>query len=182
MFAMLLKRLKKAEILPAISDTERAALEAGSVWVDGQFFSGNPDFAAMLKEAYPVLSTEEQAFLDGPVEELIHRVDMWQLRNTRHVPDDIWQFLRDNGFFGLIIPKQYGGAGFSTLARSTVMMKTTGLGPVGTMVVIPNTLGAAELLLAYGTQAQKDHYVPKLACGDYVPCFALAEPSAGVDE
>src|SRR5699024_6397096 len=88
---------------------------------------------------------------------------------------------RDEGFFGLIIPKEYGGRGFSTLARSTIMMKTTELGPVGTVVVIPNTLGAAELLMAYGTEQQKEHYLPKLACGDYVPCFGLTEPTAGSD-
>lgn len=181
MFATLLKKINDAKLLPKISDTERDALEAGSVWVDGQFFSGNPDFAAMLKEAYPTLSEEEQAFLDGPVEELVHKVDMWKLTNTRRIPDDIWQFLRDKGFFGLIIPKEYGGSGFSTLGRSSVMMKTAGLGAVGTAVVIPNTLGAAELLMGYGTQAQKDHYLPKLACGDYVPCFGLTEPTAGSD-
>src|SRR5699024_5532436 len=181
MFAALLKRLKRAGMLPEISDTERAALEAGSVWIDGELFSGNPDFAAILDEPYPQLSDEEQAFLDGPVEELRRRVDLWRLSNTRRIPDDIWQFLRDEGFFGLIIPKEYGGRGFSTLARSTIMMKTTELGPVGTVVVIPNTLGAAELLMAYGTEQQKEHYLPKLACGDYVPCFGLTEPTAGSD-
>lgn len=181
MFATLLKRINNAGLLPKISDTERAALEAGSVWVDGEFFSGNPDFTAMLEQSYPALSEREQAFLDGPVEQLLHKVDMWQLSNTRRIPDDIWQFLRDQGFFGLIIPQEYGGSGFSTLGRSSVMMKTTGLGPIGTLVMIPNTLGAAELLIGYGTQQQKDHYLPKLANGDYVPCFGLTEPTAGSD-
>ena len=144
MFARTLKYIKDAKILPRISDTERQALEAGSVWIDGEFFSGNPDFQSMMAEAYPALSSEEQAFLDGPVEELLHRVDSWKLRNTRRIDDDTWSFLREKGFFGLIIPKEYGGSGFSTLGRSSVMMKTSQLGPVGTLIVIPNTLGAAE--------------------------------------
>lgn len=181
MFATLLKKINDAQLLPKISDTERHALEAGSVWIDGEFFSGNPDFRAIMAEAYPGLSEEEQAFLDGPVEELLHRVDGWKLRETRRIPDDIWQFLRDKGFFGMIIPKEYGGSGFSVLARSAVMTKTSGLGPVGTLIVIPNTLGAAELLLEYGTQAQKDKYLPGLASGEYVPCFGLTEPTAGSD-
>lgn len=181
MFARTLKYIKDAQILPRISDTERQALEAGSVWIDGEFFSGNPDFQSMMDEAYPALSTEEQAFLDGPVEELLHRVDSWKLRNTRRIDDDTWSFLREKGFFGLIIPKEYGGSGFSTLGRSSVMMKTSQLGPVGTLIVIPNTLGAAELLIAYGTDQQKDHYLPRLAKGELVPCFGLTEPTAGSD-
>lgn len=181
MLSTLLKKINAARMLPRISDTERQALEAGSVWVDGQFFSGNPDFAAMLSESYPQLPPEEQAFLDGPVEELLHKVDRWKLRETRRVPDEIWHFLRENGFFGLIIPKSYGGSGFSVLGRSAVMMKTSELGPVGTLIVIPNTLGAAELLIAYGTEEQKEHYLPGLARGTYVPCFGLTEPTAGSD-
>lgn len=181
MFATLLKKINDAKLLPKISDTERQALEAGSVWVDGQFFSGNPDFSAMMDEAYPQLSAEEQAFLDGPVEELLHKVDRWELRETRRIPEDIWSFLREKGFFGLIIPKEYGGSGFSTLGRSSVMMKTSQLVAIGTLVVIPNTLGAAELLLAYGTDEQKQNYLPRLATGELVPCFGLTEPTAGSD-
>lgn len=181
MFAKTLNYIKEAKLLPRISDTERQALDAGSVWIDGELFSGNPDFHSMMSEAYPALSAEEQAFIDGPVEELLHRVDRWQLRNTRRIPEDIWRFLRENGFFGLIIPKEYGGSGFSTLGRSSVMMKTSQLGPVGTLVVIPNTLGAAELLIGYGTSEQKSHYLPRLASGALVPCFGLTEPTAGSD-
>ncbi|RJS95100.1 acyl-CoA dehydrogenase [Salinisphaera sp. Q1T1-3] len=181
MFASTLRYIKKAQLLPRISDTERQALEAGSVWIDGEFFSGNPDFRSMMAQAYPALPENEQAFLDGPVEELLHRVDRWQLHNTRRIPDDIWQFLRENGFFGLIIPKEYGGSGFSTLGRSSVMMKTSQLGPIGTLIVIPNTLGAAELLIGYGTGAQKSQYLPRLASGELVPCFGLTEPTAGSD-
>lgn len=181
MFSALMSQLKAKRVLPKISDTERAALEAGSVWVDGEFFTGNPDFQKMLAEAYPKLPKEEQEFLDGPVEELCHMVDTWEVTQTRVIPDEVWQFLRDKGFFGLIIPKEYGGFGMSTLGRSAVMMKTTSLGPIGSVVVIPNTLGAAELLMEYGTQEQKQHYLPKLAKGDYVPCFGLTEPNAGSD-
>lgn len=181
MFAKLLKTINKAGMLPRISDTERAALEAGDVWVDGQFFSGNPDFKQMLAEAYPKLSSEEQAFLDGPCEELCHMVDLWDLQETRKIPDKIWQFMRDKGFFGLIIPKEYGGFGMSTLGRSSVMMKTAATGAVGSLVVIPNTLGAAELLMEYGTDAQKQQYLPRLATGELVPCFGLTEPTAGSD-
>ncbi|MES1945090.1 acyl-CoA dehydrogenase [Salinisphaera sp. PC39] len=181
MFAKLMKTLKDAKMLPQISDTERAALEAGSVWVDGEFFSGNPDFSKMLAEAYPQLPPEEQAFIDGPVEELCHMVDTWRVQETRRIPEEIWQYLRDKGFFGLIIPKEYGGFGMSTLGRSTVMMKTSHLGAVGSLIVIPNTLGAAELLIEYGTEEQKREYLPKLAKGEYVPCFGLTEPTAGSD-
>lgn len=181
MFAKLLTTMKNAGMLPKISDTERAALEAGTVWVNGEFFSGNPDFSRMLAEAYPRLSDEEQAFLDGPVEELCHLVDVWQVQETRIIPDEIWQFLRDQGFFGLIIPREYGGFGMSTLGRSAVMMKTASLGAVGSVIVIPNTLGAAELLIEYGTEAQKSHYLPGLASGEYVPCFGLTELTAGSD-
>jgi acyl-CoA dehydrogenase len=181
MFAILLEKIKAARLLPRISDTERQALEAGSVWVDGQLFSGNPDFLKIMAETYPELSREEQAFIDGPVEELLHRVDRWQLRQTRRIPDDIWRYLREQGFFGLIIPRQYGGSEFSTLARSAVMMKVAQLGPVGTLIVIPNTLGAAELLIAYGSEAQRSQYLPRLATGELVPCFALTEPTAGSD-
>ncbi|MDT0635984.1 acyl-CoA dehydrogenase [Spectribacter hydrogenoxidans] len=181
MFAKLLKTIKDARLLPQISDTERAALEAGTVWVDGEFFSGNPDFTSMLAEAYPKLPPEEQAFLDGPVEELWRMVDTWKIQETREVPADVWEFMRDKGFFGLIIPKEYGGFGMSTLGRAAVMMKTSGLGAVGSLVVIPNTLGAAELLMEYGTEAQKTEYLPRLASGEYVPCFGLTEPTAGSD-
>lgn len=181
MFSKLMNILKNAGMLPRISETERAALEAGDVWVDGEFFTGNPDFKQMLSEAYPQLSEEEQAFLDGPCEELCHMVNLWDLQETRKIPENVWQFMRDKGFFGLIIPKEYGGFGMSTLGRSAVMMKTATTGAVGSLVVIPNTLGAAELLMEYGTDEQKQNYLPRLATGELVPCFALTEPTAGSD-
>jgi acyl-CoA dehydrogenase len=182
MFAALMKFMKARKMLPQISDTERQALEAGTVWVDGQYFAGNPDFARMLAEPYNTLSAEEQAFLDGPCEELCKMIDRYTIARTRRVPEHILDFMKKQGFFGMLIPKEYGGKGFSVLLRSSVMAK---LGPVsmivGTYVVIPNSLGAAELIIHYGTDAQKQHYLPKLASGEYMPCFGLTEPTAGSD-
>lgn len=182
MFAPLMKWMKSNDILPKISDTERQALEAGTVWIDGEFFRGNPDFTKMLADPYSQLSEEEQAFIDGPVEELLRMIDGYEINRTRRMPDEVLAFLKREGFMGFILPKEYGGKGFSTLAVSTIMAK---IGPVnttvGTFVVIPNSLGAGELIQHYGTQAQKDHYLPKLACGDYIPCFGLTEPTAGSD-
>jgi acyl-CoA dehydrogenase len=182
MFAALMKFMKANRMLPQISDTERLALEAGTVWIDGQLFSGSPDFKKMLAEPYHRLTAEEQAFLDGPAEELCRMIDRYQISRTRRVPEHVLDFMKKQGFFGLLVPKEYGGKGFSVLARSAVMAK---LGPVsmiaGTYVVIPNSLGAAELIHHYGTEAQKKHYLPKLATGEYIPCFGLTEPTAGSD-
>ena len=182
MFAMLMKWMKAQRILPSISDTERQALEAGSVWIDGDFFRGNPDFERALREPYSTLPDEEQAFLDGPVEELLNMVDRYEVARTRRIPDEAIEFIKRNGFMGLLIPKQYGGRQMSTLGVSTVLAKlNTWNSAVATFVTIPNSLGAAELIIHYGTQAQKDHYLPKLASGEYVPCFGLTEPTAGSD-
>jgi acyl-CoA dehydrogenase len=182
MFALLMRWMKAQKILPSISETERQALEAGTVWIDGDFFRGKPDFARMLADPYSKLSAEEQAFLDGPVENLLNMIDRYAIARTKRIPDEVLDFLKQQGFMGLIIPKEYGGKDFSTLAVSTVMAK---IGPVnstvGTFVVIPNSLGAGELIIHYGTQAQKDHYLPKLASGEYLPCFGLTEPTAGSD-
>ena len=182
MFAALMKLMKARKMLPQISDTERQALEAGTVWVDGQIFAGNPDFGAMLGEAYNTLSPEEQAFLDGPCDEVCKMIDRYTIARTRKVPEHVVDYLKKQGFFGLLIPKEYGGKGFSVLLRSAVMAKLSPVSNVvGTYVVIPNSLGAAELILHYGTEAQKQHYLPKLATGEYVPCFGLTEPTAGSD-
>lgn len=182
MFSLLMNWMKSNKILPSISDTEREALEAGTVWIDGDFFGGKADFARLLAEPYSKLSDEEQAFLEGPVEELLARTDRFEIGRTKKVSDELMQFIKDQGFMGFLIPREYGGKQFSTLAISTIMAK---IGPVsatvGTLVVIPNSLGAAELIIHYGTQAQKDHYLPKLARGEYVPCFGLTEPTAGSD-
>ncbi len=182
MFSSLMHWMQANNVLPRISDTERQALEAGDVWIDGEFFGGHPDFKAMLDTRYGRLSDEEQAFMDGPVNALLARADCNEIALTRRVPDDILDFMAEQGFFSLIIPKAFGGKEFSTLARSAVMAKITPhSGILSAYVVIPNTLGAAELLVQYGTDAQKDHYLPRLARGEYLPCFGLTEPTAGSD-
>jgi len=182
MFGLLMNWMKANKILPQISDTERQALEAGSVWIDGEFFGGNPDFRRMLAENYDRLSSEEQAFIDGPCEELCRMCDRYEIARTRKVPDEVLAFLKREGFMSFLIPKEYGGKQFSKLAISTIMAKVMPFNAaVGTFVVIPNTLGAAELLIQYGTAEQKSHYLPRLARGEYVPCFGLTEPTAGSD-
>ncbi len=182
MFSLLMNWMKSNKILPSISDTEREALEAGTVWIDGDFFRGKADFARLIAEPYSKLSDEEQAFLEGPVEELLARTNRFEIGRTKKVSDELMQFIKDQGFMSFLIPREYGGKQFSTLAISTILAK---IGPVsatvGTLVVIPNSLGAAELIIHYGTQAQKEHYLPKLARGEYVPCFGLTEPTAGSD-
>jgi acyl-CoA dehydrogenase len=170
-------------ILPAVSQTEREALEAGTVWWDGDLFSGRPDWRKLLSFPKPALSSEERAFLDGPVEELCRIADDWEITHERcDLPPHVWQSIKDNGFLGMIIPKQYGGLGFSALAHSAVIMKLmTRSGTAAVSVMVPNSLGPAELLLHYGTQAQKDYYLPRLAKGLEMPCFALTSPEAGSD-
>ncbi len=182
MFGLLLNTMKKGGMLPKISDTERLALESGDVWVDGELFRGNPDWKKMMAEGYSRLTEEEQAFLDGPTEELCRMADPWMISKTGQVPDEIFQFIKDKGFMGMIIDKKWGGLGFSPSARAAVMGKISPYCPgVGTMVVIPNSLGAAELLQHYGTAEQQQQYLPKLATGEFVPCFGLTEPTAGSD-
>ena len=170
-------------ILPQMSQTERDALEAGTVWWDGELFSGKPDWNKLHAFPKPTLSAEERAFVDGPVEELCAMLDDWQITHELHdLPPHVWQFLKDRGFFGMIIPKQYGGLGFSALAHSEVVMKlSTRSGTAAVSVMVPNSLGPAELLLHYGTSAQQNHYLPRLAKGLEIPCFALTSPEAGSD-
>lgn len=182
MYSAIMKFMREKKILPRISDTERQALEAGTVWIDGQIFLGNPDFTSMLAEPYNVPSAEEQAFIDGPAEELCRMIDRYDVAISRRVPDDVVAFIKQQGFMGLLIPQEYGGKGFSTLAISTIIAKVNAYsGTAGAFVVIPNSLGAAELLKHYGTEEQRQSYLPKLASGEYVPCFALTEPTAGSD-
>ncbi|MGZ5163431.1 MAG: acyl-CoA dehydrogenase [Burkholderiales bacterium] len=170
-------------ILPAVSQTEREALEAGTVWWDGDLFSGRPDWQKLLSYPKPTLSPEERAFLDGPVETLCGMLDDWEITHERcDLPQHVWQFIKEHGFLGMIIPKQYGGLGFSALAHSAVIVKlTTRSGTAAVSVMVPNSLGPAELLLHYGTQEQKDYYLPRLAKGLEMPCFALTSPEAGSD-
>jgi len=171
-----------AGFLPRISDTERTAIEAGTVWVEGELFSGKPDFRRILNEPYPALTEEEQAFLDGPVEALCRVTDDWTVWTNRELPAEAWDLIRKERFFGMIIPKEYGGLGFSAKANSAVVQKVASrCGPLATTVMVPNSLGPAELLIHYGTQAQRDHYLPRLATAEIIPCFALTEPGAGSD-
>lgn len=169
--------------LPQISQTEQEALDAGTVWWEGELFSGKPDWHKLLAYPRPTVSTEEKAFLEGPVEQLCAMLDEWHITHELNdLPPHVWQFIKDNGFFGLIIPKEYGGYGFSALAHSEVVMKvSTRSNTAAITVMVPNSLGPAELLLNYGTEEQKNHYLPRLAKGIEVPCFALTGPEAGSD-
>jgi acyl-CoA dehydrogenase len=170
-------------ILPAVSRTEQEALDAGTVWWDGELFSGNPDWYKLLQCPAPVLSEEEQAFLDNEVEELCSMLDDWNITHVRQdLSPEVWQFIKDKGFFGMIIPKIYGGLEFSALAHSAVITKLASRSATACVtVMVPNSLGPAELLLHYGTQQQKDLYLPRLAKGQEIPCFALTGPFAGSD-
>ena len=170
-------------MLPPLSDTEREALEAGTVGWDGELFSGSPDWKKLLSLPHPTLTSTEQAFLDGPVEELCRMLDDWRIVELdKDLPPAVWQYLKEQRFFGMIIPTAYGGLGFSVLAHSQVIMKIASRSVTGAVtVMVPNSLGPAELLLHYGTPAQKDHYLPLLARGEEIPCFALTGPEAGSD-
>src|SRR5688500_18451957 len=169
--------------LPQISQTEQEALDAGTVWWDGELFSGKPDWHKLLAYPKPELSSEEAAFLAGPVEELCGMLDDWKITHQLYyLPPEVWRFIKEKGFLGMIIPKTYGGLGFSALAHSEVVMKlTTRSGTGAVSVMVPNSLGPAEVLLHYGTEAQKNYYLPRLAQGIEIPCFALTGPEAGSD-
>ena len=171
------------KVMPSMSDTEREALEAGSVWWDGELFSGKPDWSKLLETPAPKLSPEERAFLDGPTETLCRMIDDWHItQEDRDLPPEVWSYIKDNGFFSMIIPKQYGGLAFSALAHSSVVLKISSRSITAAVtIMVPNSLGPAELLLRYGTDEQKNHYLPRLATGEEVPCFALTSPEAGSD-
>jgi len=179
--APLLKMFRK--ILPPLSKTERIALETGSVGFEGELFSGAPDWQILLNHPKPALTAEEQAFLDGPVEEACKMVNEWQINHVlADLPPELWAFIKANQFFGMVIPKQYGGLGFSALAHHQVIQKLSSASNVlGSTVGVPNSLGPGELLVHYGTEAQKAHYLPRLAAGEEVPCFGLTGPFAGSD-
>jgi acyl-CoA dehydrogenase len=170
-------------IMPGMSDTEREALEAGTVWWEAEVFSGRPDWHHLLAYPAPTLSAEEQAFIDGPTEQFCSMVNDWEITEERHdLTPECWQFLKQNGFFGMIIPRQYGGLEFSANAHSAIVMKIASRSiSAGVTVMVPNSLGPAKLLLSYGTEEQKNHYLPRLARGDEIPCFALTGPDAGSD-
>ncbi len=178
----MMKLLDVLNFLPKISQTEQTAIEAGNVWVEGELFSGKPDFKRILNEPYPELTQEEQAYLDGPVEALCEMVNDWDVMVQKDFTDEAWEYMRKEKFFGLIIPKKYGGLEFSATAHSAIVAKLASrCGPLATTVMVPNSLGPAELLLHYGTDEQKDHYLPRLATGQEMPCFGLTEPNAGSD-
>ncbi|MEK7207718.1 MAG: acyl-CoA dehydrogenase [Pseudomonadota bacterium] len=170
-------------IMPEMSNTEREALEAGTVWWEAELFSGNPRWSRFFSLPGPSLTAEEQAFLDGPVEELCRKLDDWEITHERRdLSPEVWKFIKKNGFFGMIIPKQYGGLEFSAQAHSAVVMKVAARSvTAGVTIMVPNSLGPAELLLHYGTDEQKNYYLPRLARGEEVPCFALTGPEAGSD-
>jgi len=180
--AALMKLVEALQFLPKISETEQTAIDAGSVWMDGELFSGNPDFEKALDQLYPELSGKEQAFLDGPVEKVCEMVDDWDVHQRGDLSAETWDYLKEKGFFGLIIPEEHGGMGFSAAGRSAVVQKLGGHSvPLAITVMVPNSLGPGELLLHYGTDEQKEHYLPRLADGDLIPAFALTEPNAGSD-
>src|SRR5688572_9097792 len=170
-------------VLPDMSQTEKEAIDAGTVWWDGDLFSGKPDWDKLLATPAPRLTEEEQAFLDGPVEALCAMCNDWEITHERQdLPPQVWQFIKDHGFLGMIIPKTFGGLGFSALAHSAVVMKlSTRSSTAAITVMVPNSLGPGELLLHYGTEEQRNHYLPRLARGLEVPCFALTNPEAGSD-
>ncbi|HEY0748719.1 MAG TPA: acyl-CoA dehydrogenase [Steroidobacteraceae bacterium] len=174
---------KYRKLLPAMSATEREALDAGTVWWDGELFTGGPDWRKLMSSKAPVLNAAEQAFLDGPCEELCAMLDDWDITHRRaDMPEAVWSFIKSRGFFAMIIPRRYGGLEFSAYAHSCVLIKIASRSATASSTIaVPNSLGPAELLLHYGTEAQKDHYLPRLARGEDVPCFALTGPRAGSD-
>ncbi|MDH3533855.1 MAG: acyl-CoA dehydrogenase, partial [Gammaproteobacteria bacterium] len=171
------------KMLPAMSDTEREALEAGNVWWDGELFSGMPEWDRLMAYPAPELSDEEQAFIDGPCEQLCEMLDDWDIcHNRADMPKEVWDFIIKERFFAMIIPKQYGGLEFSAYANAMVITKLASRSPTASSTVgVPNSLGPAELLLHYGTEEQKNHYLPGLAAGTEIPCFALTSAEAGSD-
>ena len=178
----LMSLLDRLKILPVISETEQTAIDSGTVWVEGELFSGKPDLKKLSEEEYPELTEKERAFMDGPVEELCSMVSDWDVFQRRDFDKKTWNYFRKERFFGLVIPEKYGGHGFSANAHSKIITKLASrCGPLATTVMVPNSLGPAELLMHYGTEEQKDHYLPRLAKGEEIPCFALTEPNAGSD-
>ncbi len=170
-------------VLPPMSDTERAAIDAGTVWWEAELFRGAPNWQKLNNYPEAALSAEEQAFLDGPTDKLCAIMNDWQITyELNDLPPDVWKFIKQERFLGMVIPKEYGGLGFSAMAHSEVVTKLATRSVTGAVsVMVPNSLGPAELLLHYGTEEQKNYYLPRLAVGEEIPCFALTGPSAGSD-
>ena len=180
--ARILGLLRSSGFMPQISDTEREAIGAGTVWLDGELFSGRPDLRKIAAADYPDLTDEERAFVDGPVSRACAMTDDWQTWQERDLPQQVWDFLKQERFFGLVIPKEHGGLGMSASANSAVVTRLASHSlPLAITVMVPNSLGPGELLTHYGTEAQKQRWLPDLAAGKEIPCFALTEPGAGSD-
>jgi acyl-CoA dehydrogenase len=170
-------------VLPPMSQTERDAIEAGTVWWEAELFRGNPNWKKLLDTPPATLTEKEQAFLDGPTNELCAMLDDWEITYEHNdLPPRIWEFIKKNKFFGMVIPEEYGGLGFSAYGHSAVVTRISARSvTAGSTVMVPNSLGPAELLLHYGTDEQRNYYLPRLAVGEEIPCFALTGPSAGSD-
>ncbi|EPQ5618961.1 acyl-CoA dehydrogenase, partial [Acinetobacter baumannii] len=172
-----------ANSMPSISTTEQEALEAGTSWWEKELFMGAPDWSQFEKYPYPTLSPEEQSFIDNEVEVLCSMLDEWEIHHQlKDLPPEVWQFIKDKGFLGLIIPKSFGGKEFSSFAQSRIMSKIASRSLTAAVsCMVPNSLGPGELLMHYGTDAQKQQYLPGLAKGEEIPCFGLTSPEAGSD-
>ncbi|MFT5997123.1 MAG: acyl-CoA dehydrogenase, partial [Glaciecola sp.] len=175
-------RTNLKKVLPPISITEQEALDAGDVWIESSIYQGKPDMAALRQLPQAKLSADEQAFIDGPVTILLEMIDDFELQNGQHIPQKILSFLGKQKFFSMIIPKKFGGLEFSPYANSTIVtIIATKSGAVAVTVMVPNSLGPGELLMHFGTQGQQNYWLPRLAVGDDIPCFALTGPEAGSD-
>ena len=177
-----MKMLDKLGAVPAISETEKIAIEAGDTWIEKDLFSGTIDYKKIHKEPWQRLTSEEQEFVNQKVAKLCAMADDWSIHENRDFSEEIWDYLRQEKFFGMIIPKEYGGLQFSAKLNSEVVAQLTSRSiPLAITVMVPNSLGPAELLLHYGTQQQKEYYLPRLANGEEIPCFGLTETNAGSD-
>jgi len=175
-------RTSLKKVLPPISITEQEALDAGDVWIESSIYQGKPDMHAVRNLPTGVLNADEQAFLDGPVAELIDMINDFELMNEKHIPQPIIDFLCKNKFFSMIIPKKFGGLEFSPYANSTIVATiATASGAIAVTVMVPNSLGPGELLMHYGTEEQQNYWLPRLSVGTDIPCFALTGPEAGSD-
>jgi acyl-CoA dehydrogenase len=174
--------MKKMNMVPTISETEQQAIEAGTAWMEKEFFRGNPNLDTLLSQPVPTLTAEEQKFLNEQVETVCLMIDDWKLWRTRELPKDVWDYIRKEKFLGMIIPKAYGGLEFSPYAQSEVVKKLASRSfVIAIYVMVPNSLGPGELILHYGTDEQKKYFLPRLANGEDIPCFALTETTAGSD-
>ena len=175
-------RTQLKKVLPPISVTEQEALDAGDTWIETSIYQGKPDLHAVRALPQAKLTEEEQAFFDGPLQTLLGMLDDHALLEGKHIPQAIMDFLCENKFFAMIIPKKFGGLEFSPYANSTVVATiATKSGSIAVTVMVPNSLGPGELLMHYGTEAQQNYWLPRLSAGQDIPCFALTSPEAGSD-